>query len=271
VLTLISIVAAAYFYVRGRRVKRPCWAIRTSILVEEYESRIPGLEIAYKGQRMKSLEVTRAVFWNAGRETIRGTDLDSFSPLRVVAGDGVEILDVAPVADNMADDSKDIVQEGSLAPQHVEVTSSAMGWLIKFRYLEPGRGAVLQIVHTSPDSAAAVSVVGSIIGAQKLEHRGRWMRMRHRPPYLNPRAFAIMWIAASATMTAGLLASTTILLAITRCGAIACTPSAGGASSVIPLAETLAAVVAGLVFIFFLERMTSVRIPSGLEVVYETI
>jgi hypothetical protein len=168
---LIPMALAIYLYVRGRRLQQPCWAIHTSMLVEDYQSRVPGLEIAYKGEHMESVEVSRILFWNAGRETIRSADLESVEPIKVVASDDLVVLDVVVLTDNIAFKRAATKQPGSAGAANFSVTRSDDGWLIKFPYLDYGRGAVLQVVHTSSQHQPALSVTGSLIGGAKLQRR----------------------------------------------------------------------------------------------------
>jgi hypothetical protein len=169
---LTTVAVAIYFYLRGRRLKEPSWDVRTVTLIRDYRTRLPGLEVGYQGEPVESLAVTRLLLWNAGNETILASDLDSISPIRVVARNGVQIIDVFAISDNL-DERGQLVEGGGSV--HIETEPSADGWLIKSPYLEPGKGAVLQVVHTAADPTTAVgspiSVDGSVIGARPVKRR----------------------------------------------------------------------------------------------------
>jgi plasmid maintenance system killer protein len=121
---------------------------------------------------MGSLEITRILFWNSGRVTIDAKDLESFDPVRLTAVEGVDILDASTVFDNIESPSPThFAGDVSTPDPHFSVKKVGSQWRIKFRYVEPQRGAVIQVVHTGSRELNPVGMVGSIVGASSFEKR----------------------------------------------------------------------------------------------------
>jgi hypothetical protein len=126
------------------------------------------LVVTYGGEQVNSLAVSRIVFWNGGTETIREDDLGTLDPLRVAAVEGVTVLNVSVYHDNFP--RFDSADAGQGEPP-VRVGGGPERWRLKFRYLEPHRGADLQVLHTV-GPGLPVSLAGSTIGARPLQYSG---------------------------------------------------------------------------------------------------
>ncbi len=156
---LAAIVVAIVLYVRGRRVKDPCWDIWNVRLIEEYKSALADLQVTYRDSLVDTLSVARIVFWNRGQETILGSDIASAAPLRVAASEGAVILDAKVVATNNAP-----------SVPTIEVADDQRSALIGFDYLDKENGAVFQIVHTGR-SGGDLEVRGTIKGARSIRQK----------------------------------------------------------------------------------------------------
>jgi len=152
---VIGIVLAIVFYIRGRRVSSIKYDYLGRSLVEGLSGALEGIEVRYKGSVQDRITVSRFAFWNAGTETIRAGDLTD-DALRVACKQGIQILDHRVVETN------DVTNKISLgAVQNAEDEASVS---IRFDYLDPNDGAVLQIVHDGHERTR-FRLVGSLKGS----------------------------------------------------------------------------------------------------------
>ncbi len=147
----VTIVLACFFYWKQRAAKEPRWAIRTNNLVADWKERLPRLAILYEGKPVSSLSVSRVVFWNAGRCSIRKEDIAPADRLRIQCKKDVRILSVSLIESN----SPPSRMSYNLEPDDAAVT-------LEFDFLEKEEGAVFEVVHTGT-SSDDIRVAGTII------------------------------------------------------------------------------------------------------------
>jgi hypothetical protein len=92
-LAIVGLAFAVYAYAKTLRRKTPRWAMVTNTLISGYSAKFTELQVLYKGDAVENLSVTKALFWNAGAETIEGGDIASGDPLRIETIDDIRILD----------------------------------------------------------------------------------------------------------------------------------------------------------------------------------
>lgn len=153
ILAVGAIVVAYVLYRKGRRVKDPSWAIRSDNLIKEYTARLSDLSVLYKGDSVENLSISKVLFWNRGGDTINRGDIAPADLLRITGVGDVRLLDVR------------VAQVNSEAA-HFSITLSEdqKSAYLGFDYLDKGKGAVIQVVH-SGTSSEDVQVLGSIKGA----------------------------------------------------------------------------------------------------------
>jgi hypothetical protein len=175
VTALGGAVLAVYLYARGNRRKQPKWVIVTGSIIEEYQSVLPGLEVLYRDAKIDSLAVSNVAFWNAGRETIDGTDIAPADLLRIEGPGSVHLLAAGLVATNN-DASRFSVR---LNPERNKV-------IITFDFLDQNQGGVIAVAHTRP-SKEELLVRGTIKGSDPLKrHRLRDEELTAIRRSLNP-------------------------------------------------------------------------------------
>ncbi len=176
IMTAITIIVAIVIYRRSQRKKVPTWAFRTTTLIEGYSSHLTDLQVTYKGRIVENLSVSRFALWNAGAETLSGTDIAAANPLslRVIEPQAV-ILDARLIATNNASSMPTIAvsPDGQRAP-------------LAFDYLDRDQGAVFQLVHTGT-SSRALSLAGDLKGVKALSKRD--IRVFHDLPLPSRLAF----------------------------------------------------------------------------------
>jgi len=155
----IGILASYYFYRRSLRVKEPTWAIRTTNIIQGYSSKFNDLQVIYKGENIENLTVSRIIFWNEGAETIDRQDILTANQVRIVALEGIKLLDVKLLASNNP--------SSQFSVQHAADKGCAY---FNFDYLDQKQGAVVQVVHNGI-SSKDVDVTGDIKGVRTLRRK----------------------------------------------------------------------------------------------------
>ena len=153
---IAGILFGYYLYRVGRRAKEPCWSIRSNNLIQNFGARLVGLKIQFGDQDVQNLTVSRILFWNAGGDTIRKSDIADANPLQIVACDGVALLEAQVLATSSQSNKV------SCVPQ-----SDKKSAILQFDYLDRDQGAVVQIVHTGT-SSDHLKIAGDIMGAPLL-------------------------------------------------------------------------------------------------------
>ncbi len=177
VLAIISLAAAYYFFVRGKRQKEPVYAVRSGALISPVQRDVIDsvleeaahegqLEIFYNGQPVSDFASTRIAFWNQGREAMRHEDIAKHAPLVISAIDQTSILSAKIIASTDPENLFDVFRQGTKSVK------------IEFDFLNYGQGAIIQLLHTGDTFPNGLSFDGVIIGGEKL----RWCNVLSTRP-----------------------------------------------------------------------------------------
>ena len=109
------------------------------------------LEILYKGQKIKNLTITKIIFWNNGKETIKKEDIVPSDPLVLEVDKGFQILDVK------------IFPNNSSSKFTYSISDDLSTAKLDFDYIDKNEGAVIQISH-SGYSSENIQLKGKIMG-----------------------------------------------------------------------------------------------------------
>lgn len=132
-----GIIFTIYFYIKGKKVKKPVYMIRTINLVREKIKKIDKINILYNGNSINDLSITKIAFWNEGKETIDNNDIAKNDPLRLSISNDYMFLDAKIIYQkNTANDFKILMSQ-----DHKYID-------INFDYFDFEEGIVLQIIHT---------------------------------------------------------------------------------------------------------------------------
>lgn len=165
-------IAGLLFFRAAKAKPRPAYQVETLRLIEERGHMLPDeVSINYKGAPVQRLTKTNLIFWNAGTDTLRWSDVVNTDPLRMVFDDEAEILRAKIVkstrdinACNLVDDQND---------------KSKI--LIEFDFLDPGDGVSIELLHTSKQRSP--SFLGSIRGVPEgVVNWGRILTGQGGPP-----------------------------------------------------------------------------------------
>lgn len=205
-LGVIGIVLAIIFYIRSRRIAIVRFDYSGRSLVEGLSGALEGIEVRYKGSPQDRITVSRFVFWNAGTETLRSSDFTD-DHLRVACKQDLAILDHRIVKIN---DSTNKIEVNSV---HNGKTESSVA--IKFDYLDPNDGAIIQFVHNGPEQTS-FRLVGSLKGNCSIERSEspayRMARIYRSVPIVGPllgtmqKSRIFGWLGALAYLVIGVAA-----------------------------------------------------------------
>ncbi|MCJ7497383.1 MAG: hypothetical protein MUO78_04530 [candidate division Zixibacteria bacterium] len=154
-VNLLAFTLAIIFYIKGRKIKLPRYAVRSINIVKNLVSGIESLEILYCGQQIENLTVSRIAFWNAGSDTIDGEDISAIEPLTFHVKEGYKILD-----------QKIIYQSRPANQFSVNRAKDRSYVLLDFDYIDKKQGTIIQLFHTGR-SSEDIECRGSIKGAGK--------------------------------------------------------------------------------------------------------
>lgn len=157
ITTFISVSLAAYFYFKSNHTKNPRYALKSTNLVEDFVSKLDALEMKYAGKEINNLTITKLIFWNNGKDTIRRLDVASTDPLILKIKDEQYFLD-----------AKIIYQKKPANRFLVSLASNKKQITMDFEYIDKNEGAIIQLLHTGR-SSKDISLCGTIMGAGKIK------------------------------------------------------------------------------------------------------
>ena len=169
VVAILGVVLTAVLYIRSRKVKLPCYAMRSFNIVKDLVVKVKSLEIMYSGEPIRNLTATKMAFWNGGRDTIRREDIASANPLTVRARKGIKIFD-----------AKILHVKNPTNRFTIALTPDQSRIAIGFEYLDKDEGGIIQFLHTGK-SKKDVEIAGTLIGV------GNPIR-KSEPTFLPPRS-----------------------------------------------------------------------------------
>lgn len=186
-------LVAWLFYRRGFLAKAPRWAIRTTPVITSSHSSVEGLKISYRGQQVSTLSVSTILFWNAGRSTLDKTDIATANPPRIVAKEGVMILEGTVV--EMNNPSSDF---------SIQLDAEGKSLTLLFEYLDNDNGAVIRVIHTG-SSASNVHITGALKGVKAIKQVRNFEWIRATVLSLSMLTMTIMLLALPGVSQLGAL------------------------------------------------------------------
>ena len=153
------------------------------------------ISVQYRGTPVPRLSSSTVWIWNAGRKTVKGTDIVPHDPLQLRFGGDVLDVKVKKV-------SRDVVR---ITVRTSLETGETVGY--GFEFLDPGDGGVLEVLHTG--SAKAPECSGTIMGIPKgLQYWGRaWgsSASSRRERRVFRSMFTVMFILGLVLIVTGIL------------------------------------------------------------------
>jgi hypothetical protein len=130
-----GIALAIIFYLKGKKIKRPIYDIKSSNVVSDIGGKFDQLELIYKNQKINNFTVSMVSFWNAGNDTIDWNDVAELDPITISIKDDYQILDAKIL--NTVNPTNDF----SIHKIEDNIV------YIKFDYIGKSQGAIFQIIH----------------------------------------------------------------------------------------------------------------------------
>lgn len=149
--TLLGLLGLGFgiYQLRRRTTGKLVYQGRGVRLIGHSSTLPPDVQVVYKGDVVPRLSSRRIIIWNDGRSPIRGNDISSSDPLRFAFEEGAVILDA------------DIVKRTRDA-NDLRIEKNDNELCIAFDFLNPGDGAVIEILHTGARTYA--EALGTIVG-----------------------------------------------------------------------------------------------------------
>lgn len=145
---LIAVLIGAYFYFKSRKVKRVAYITSTRNLIQDVSETLSDIAVTFQGQPANNISVSKISIWNAGTDTVHGTDIVPVDPLRFMISGG-KVLDAKIVRASQ--------------PSQFRIGQTSEGLQVSFDYLDKNQGALIQLVHTAT-SDESIRLTGSIKG-----------------------------------------------------------------------------------------------------------
>ena len=136
---IIGLMTSIFFYRRQDKSKKPVYAIKTKVIIENAKEVIPSISVHYKGVggNLDNLSVSFVAIWNAEKGTINASDITEAKPLQIIAKEGVTILGCSIV------DNNNVASSPKCEFSKLKNTAN-----LTFAYLDYKQGFVVEVFHT---------------------------------------------------------------------------------------------------------------------------
>ena len=152
VISAASIALALILYILGKRRTVPYFSRWGTAFAQLEDSELEAVELVYKGVGVRRLQATRLAFWNGGSEPLQ--DKIVLDELRIEAKRPDLILE-ARIAARSLEQNQFQIDPGA---------STQTSKSLRFRYLDPGHFAVVDVLHTGRSSRLLVH--STLVGAE---------------------------------------------------------------------------------------------------------
>jgi len=261
---VIGALIATFFYYKSRKSKKPRFEIKSYNIIRDFEAQTVPLEIRFSGVEVENVTVSKIAFWNAGDETMKGSEVASTDPVTVHLTSGCKILDAKVLAIKNKANKIEIEKQGDSCV------------VVKFEFIDKDEGAVIQLVHTGK-SSRDIRVDGTVWGAGKPKTRVRPLSQR----ILMMAGLVIVGIiVVAATFTAefaiqkAVMYPTTVTTTFLNSTITSIAPPSSSSSNLGFLAALLGPCVVSLTFFIGLIALTKYKVerfPKGFSEFQEEI
>ena len=152
IIGIAGLALAAVFYLRSRKPSIIAVQSRDVSMIGIGAVFPDDVEVRYRGTPVPRLTSSMVWVWNAGKKTVRGSDIVAHDPLRLHFGGEVLNVRIITVTREVLRITANISEE--------EAKKGMVCW--GFEFLDPGDGGVLEVLHNG--SAEAPKYTGTIIG-----------------------------------------------------------------------------------------------------------
>lgn len=157
VIAPLGVIISFILYFKSKRVKCPIYDLRHISLIHDFDNYFKSVEIKNNNQPIADLTVTRFIFWNAGRETIRKSDITAVDPFEIKMLNGSKILEAGFIQ-----------RKNKTNNLSINIIEDGKKLLISFDYLDFEEGGIIQILHTAK-TPNDIEIKGTFIGSGKIK------------------------------------------------------------------------------------------------------
>lgn len=158
-LTIISIITAIFFYLKGKKSKIPTYILRTISLVQEKIQKIETVKILYSGNKVDNLSISKIAIWNAGKDTIDHKDIAQNNPIRLIIEENYLFLEA------------NIIYQKNLSNNfNISLSDNNKYIDITFDYFDYEEGIVLQVFHTG-NTSKNITLMGQVKSVKKINRK----------------------------------------------------------------------------------------------------
>lgn len=187
-LAIVGVVLSIVFYLRSRNFPNPRYRIRFNIILEDFASKLEGLRVLYGRQRVRNLVSTHIVFWNGGRGTLDSSHVSQAGPVTIKAKADVRVHQAKIIHSTAVHSLFELSEiEGERA------------FALKFDFVDPGDGCVIQVVHNGPDGDA-IGISGVFKGGQLLDARLLHKRVENVARYVGISGAIVMLVGLAVAL-----------------------------------------------------------------------
>jgi hypothetical protein len=158
-LTLAIGFISARLTIRYGMMRRLRYRCKSFCLIFESVNKVPGLEVKFHGfgPPVEKVTVSKVALWNAGRGSVRKSDVLGRDNIRLIIDPTYVIL------------ATEVIQQNNpLNNFALTVAQDRKSANIRFEFINPAEGAVIKIVHTGTNSSD-LSLSGTIADAGPIQ------------------------------------------------------------------------------------------------------
>jgi hypothetical protein len=157
-LTIVSMIFALYTYLKNLQIREPKYSVRTTNLVQENIKKIQGIEIKFEEKIVPTLSISKILFWNSGKKTIKSEDIPARTPLQISINEDCEILSA-----KLLKPEKEL-NEGQYK---VEIDNTKKNVKLSFDFIRYNEGAIVELLHTGKTNSD-IFIKGKLIDGEKI-------------------------------------------------------------------------------------------------------
>ena len=146
-----------YITLRTSKSKNPQLLTKSTNIISDTSTIIPGLEVLYKDVPQDNITITKLLYWNKGYEPIRSDDIPKNNPIRILPVSNTKILSVELIYPRKEENRNNINTDFIEDEQQVTLT---------FDYLDSQEGLIIQVLHNGK-KGGDLQFSATIIGSKK--------------------------------------------------------------------------------------------------------
>ncbi|TDM66400.1 hypothetical protein C5B72_02470 [Acinetobacter sp. KU 011TH] len=156
VISIFAIILTVFLYFKSKQKYSLNHYVSSNLLINKNDTEKPEeVEILFAGKSVDKLYKTLIYIWNSGNLTIRRTDLETIDKLRISIENNTEVLSM-----------KIIHVTRNVINFSIDNQIDSKNHEIKFDYLDPKDGAVIEVFHTG--NLNDLKLKGTVIGISDL-------------------------------------------------------------------------------------------------------